>query len=160
MTPIDQQALIEAENFFHERIPLTLAMGLRVVADPVHDFAIEASVALNYNHLHTAFGGSINAIATLAGYGFLWLNLRDLGVHVVVGSSSIRFVQPVHEQIRAVCLAPTSAHYDTFRERLRMKGKSRITLQIRVEDGGDLKAEFEGVFVVFKDLQTGAVTDV
>ena len=74
---MDEQALRATENFFHDKIPLTRAMGIRVVADDRHRFAIEAPVGLNHNHLQTAFGGSINAVATLAGYGFLWLEVRE-----------------------------------------------------------------------------------
>ena len=140
-------ALREAEKFFHERIPLTRAMGLRVVSDQAHRFALEAPVALNYNHLHTAFGGSINAVATLAGYGFLWLELDDNTAHVVVGASSIHYLQPMRQSIRAVCLEPEAGEFEAFRERFRAKGKARITLRVRVEENGILAADFEGVFV-------------
>ncbi|MEY2577213.1 MAG: hypothetical protein QOI49_37, partial [Verrucomicrobiota bacterium] len=44
-------------------------MGVRVVANDESGFVIEAPVAFNSNHLRTAFGGSINAVATLAAYG-------------------------------------------------------------------------------------------
>jgi len=147
---VTDDLLREAEKFFHERIPLTRAMGLRVVVDQVHGFALEAPVALNYNHLHTAFGGSINALATLAGYGFLWLALEDKSVHLVVRSSSIQYWQPVRECIRAVCLEPRSSELADFHERLRGKGKARITLHVRVEENGILAAELEGVFVALK----------
>jgi thioesterase domain-containing protein len=140
-------ALRAAEKFFHERIPLTRAMGLRVVSDQAHRFALEAPVALNYNHLQTAFGGSINAVATLAGYGFLWLVLDDAATHVVVGSSSIHFLQPVRESIRAICIEPPRSELATFHERLHDKGKARITLHVRVEENGILAADFDGVFV-------------
>ncbi len=65
MSAID--TLREAENYFHDQIPLTRAMGLRVVACDQNQFVVEAPVSLNSNHLQTAFGGSINAVATLAG---------------------------------------------------------------------------------------------
>jgi thioesterase domain-containing protein len=143
-------ALSAAEKFLHTRIPLTRAMGLRVVRDQAHGFAIEAPVALNYNHLQTAFGGSINAVATLAGYGFLWLALNDEAVHVVVGASSIRFLQPVRESIRAVCIEPEPGELAVFRERLRDTGKARITLRVRVEENGILAADFEGDFVALR----------
>ena len=134
-----------AEKFFHEQIPLSHAMEVRVIEDAAHDFAIEAPVAPNHNHLHTAFGGSINAVATLAGYGFLWLQLRDKA-HVVIASSSIRFLRPVRETIRAVCEEPTSSALETFQATLREKGKARIVLNVFVEENGERAAEFEGIF--------------
>ena len=84
------QPLLETEKYFHEQIPITRAMGVRVVAHDENGFVIEAPVALNSNHLRTAFGGSINAIATLAAYGLLWLELREQDAHVVVAESSIQ----------------------------------------------------------------------
>ncbi|MGZ4967132.1 MAG: YiiD C-terminal domain-containing protein [Chthoniobacterales bacterium] len=133
------------EKFFHEQIPLTRVMGVRVVGDDQHAFAIEAPVGPNHNHLHTAFGGSINAIATLAGYGFLWLQLRD-EAHVVIASSSIRFLRPVRETIRAVCQEPTASELERFQATLSEKGKSRIALKVTVEEKGERAAEFEGIF--------------
>ncbi len=53
------EILRDAEEFFHQKIPLTRAMGVRLVAASGDSFAIEAPVALNYNHLHTAFGSTI-----------------------------------------------------------------------------------------------------
>jgi thioesterase domain-containing protein len=145
--------LREAETFLHERIPLTRAMGVRVVPDVVHGFAVEAPVALNYNHLHTAFGGSVNAVATLAGYAVLWLALRERIAHVVIASSSIRFLRPVREIIRAVCLPPGSREFETFKTTLREKGKARITLSVHVDEGDIRCAKFDATFVAFRDEQ-------
>jgi len=136
-----------AEKFLHEQIPITRAMGLRVMANDENGFVIEAPVALNSNHLRTAFGGSINAVATLAAYGFLWLELDDAAVHVVVAESSIRFLRPVRETIRAHCRRPAESELELFRVELRDNGKGRITLRVEVIEYGETAAEFEGLFV-------------
>jgi thioesterase domain-containing protein len=140
-------ALLEAERYFHEQIPITRAMGLRVVAHDEKGFVVEAPVALNSNHLRTAFGGSINAVATLAAYGFLWLELDDAAVHVVVAQSSIRFLRPVRETIRAICLHPAPDELAAFRSQFAGTRKARITLRVKVIEGGETAAEFEGSFV-------------
>src|SRR3954451_23859137 len=119
--------LREAEKFLHEQIPVTRAMGLRVVANDEADFTIEAPVALNSNHLRTAFGGSINAVATLAAYGFLWVELNDAAAHVVVAESPIRFLRPVRETIRATCSRPDPDVLTEFRHRFSETGKAQIT---------------------------------
>jgi thioesterase domain-containing protein len=142
---------LDVEKYFHEQIPLTRAMGLRVVANDENGFVLEAPVALNSNHLRTAFGGSINAVATLAAYGFLWLELNDANAHVVVAQSAIRFLRPVRETIRAVCLRPGAEELHAFRARLSGKGKARITLQVEVSEEGQTAATFEGSFVARKD---------
>jgi thioesterase domain-containing protein len=140
-------ALLDAEKYFHEQIPITRAMGLRVVAYDKNEFVVEAPVALNSNHLRTAFGGSINAVATLAAYGLLWLELRAQGAHVVVAESSIRFLRPVRETIRAICLRPEAKEWAAFQSRFAEKGKARITLRVNVVEGNQTAAEFEGIFV-------------
>ena len=139
--------LAEAEKFLHEQIPITRAMGLRVVANDESGFVVEAPVALNSNHLRTAFGGSINAVATLAGYGFLWMELEDAASHVVVAESSIKFLQPVREMIRASCLRPDAHTLTAFRGQFAEKGKARITLRVNVTEAGEIAAEFKGQFV-------------
>jgi thioesterase domain-containing protein len=143
----EETALRQAQAFFHEQIPITRAMGMRVVANDENGLVIEAPVALNSNHLRTAFGGSINAVATLAAYGFLWLELNDAAVHVVVAESSIRFLRPVRETIRAICLRPAAEELAAFRSQFTAKRKARIALRVNVIEGGERAAEFEGAFV-------------
>jgi thioesterase domain-containing protein len=141
------QPLLDAEKYFHEQISITRAMGVRVVAQDENGFAIEAPVALNSNHLRTAFGGSINAVATLAAYGLLWLELREQDAHVVVAESSIRFLRPVRETIRAICLRPGPEEWAAFHATFGDKGKARIALRVEVVEEGQTAAEFDGIFV-------------
>lgn len=137
----------DTEEYFHQQIPITRAMGVRVVAHDESQFVVEAPVALNSNHLGTAFGGSINAVATLAAYGLVWLGLRDHAVHVVVAESSIRFLRPVRETIRAICQRPGRDEWAAFETRFAEKGKARITLRVKVVEADQTAAEFEGTFV-------------
>ena len=141
------QPLLDAEKYFHEQIPITRAMGVRVVAHDENGLVIEAPVALNSNHLGTAFGGSINAVATLAAYGLLWLELRGHDAHVVVAESSIRFLRPVRETIRAICLRPDPEEWTAFQTTFGDKGKARIALRVQVVEAEETAAEFDGIFV-------------
>lgn len=171
--------LREAEEFLHAHIPLTLAMGVRLVPD-ASGFAVEAPVALNRNHLQTAFGGSINSVATLAGYTFLWLELRGQHAEVqsppgtdaapvaaslceaaerlsqaparlVVRESSIRFLRPIRETLRAICVPLTAEELATFTSTLLRCGKARLTIEVRIEEQGELAAHFTGTFVAVSD---------
>ena len=137
----------DIEQYFHEQIPITRAMGVRVVAHDENQFIVEAPVALNSNHLRTAFGGSINAVATLAAYGLLWLEFRERDVHVVVAESSIRFLRPVRTTIRAICRRPAPDELRAFQTKFENQGKARINLRVSVEEDGQMTAEFEGDFV-------------
>ena len=143
----EESPLRQAEAYFHEQIPITRAMGVRVVANDENGFVLEAPVALNSNHLRTGFGGSINAVATLAAYGFLWLEVNDAAAHVVVAESSIRFLRPVRETIRAICLRPAAEELAAFRSQFDAKGKARIALRVNVIEGDETAAEFDGTFL-------------
>jgi thioesterase domain-containing protein len=148
---IDEGTARSAEEFFHEKIPLTRAMGVRVLPNDERGFVVEAPVALNANHLQTGFGGSINAVATLAGYGYLWLELRaDRAIHVVVAESSIRYLRPVRKVIRAICPGPNRLELEAFKSALAAKDSARIALEVVVHDGDTVAAEFRGDFVARK----------
>src|SRR5882757_2142143 len=91
----DPARLREIEDYFHTKIPLTRAMGVKVESWDGSALVLTAPLTLNHNHLGTAFGGSLSTLATLAGYGLLWLLLDDPKVHVVIRDSAIRFRKPV-----------------------------------------------------------------
>ena len=140
-------ALREAEDYFHREIPITRAMGTRVTTSDEKQFVVEAPVASNSNHLRTGFGGSINAVATLAGYGLVWSALKGQGAHVVIAKSSIQFLRPIQQTIRAVCLRPGLEKWSAFQNLLARKGQASISLVVRVIERDEVAAEFKGIFV-------------
>lgn len=142
----------ETEAFFHRLIPITRAMGIRVVAFDGQQLTIEAPLALNHNHLGTAFGGSLNAIATLAGYGWVWLEVQDPACHVVVRDSAIKFRRPVRHDIRAICRRPEESMVSAFRDGYLQKGKGRMKLDVTIEDDGLVAVEFVGTFVATTEV--------
>ena len=144
--------LQQIEAFLHSQIPITRAMGVRVeVAEPT-ELVLTAPLALNHNHLGTAFGGSLAAVATLAGYAFLWLALEDQAAHVVVAESSLVYRRPVEGDIRAICRHPDQALVSSFRAGYAQKGKARITLDVMVEHRGELAVSFTGTFVAKRGM--------
>jgi thioesterase domain-containing protein len=135
------------EELFYEQIPLTQAMGVRVVACDKKELILTAPLAPNHNHLGTAFGGSLSALATLAGYGFLWSWLGDHQLHIVIRESSIRYVRPVRGEIRAICHAPADEDLSRFNAALAEKGRARIQLDVRIVADDDVCVEFTGEYV-------------
>ena len=148
--PLHADLLSETEQFLHEKIPITRAMGVRVEAFGDGQFILIAPIEKNHNHLHTAFGGSLSAMATLAGYGFLWLELRDPDAHVVIKDSAIRFRRPVHGDIRAICRKPEDEALSAFKSDFARKGKARIALTVEIVEDGIAAVEFEGTFVAVR----------
>ena len=142
--------LTDSERFFHEQIPLSAAMGVGVESFDGSQLVLTAPLEPNHNHLGTAFGGSLGAIAMLAGYGFLWLRLEDRSAHIVIRRSSIEFHRPVRKSLRAICNGPDDEVMSGFMSQFLTRGKARVTLQVRVVEDGETCVEFEGEFVALK----------
>ncbi len=88
------------QSVLHSDIPLTREMGLEVIDWQQHTLRLQLPLAANVNHKSTMFGGSLYCAAVLAGWGWLHLRLRALGIddgHIVIqeGRSVIRCRLPV-----------------------------------------------------------------
>jgi thioesterase domain-containing protein len=138
------------ETFLHESIPLTRAMGVSVAENNRHRLVLEAPLELNINHLDTAFGGSLQTLATLACYAGLWTLLRENGItgHVVVKRSQALFRTPVKGRLRAVWEVPPAPVVTEFLRNLQRHKMARMELASMIEDPeGQAAVEFTGSFV-------------
>lgn len=142
--------LSETERYLHEKIPLTRAMGVRVTRFDDEKLVITAPLAANHNHLGTAFGGSLGAIATLAGYALLWLELDDRDSHIVIKSSSVQYRHPVTGDIRAVCKRLDQTQLEAFRTKFARTGKAGIELAVTIEENNRVCVDFQGLFVAIR----------
>jgi len=60
----------ELQDYLHEHIPISSAMGVRVVACDESGVRLTAPLYPNINHRATVFGGSASAVAILAAWTF------------------------------------------------------------------------------------------
>ncbi|MBK1880942.1 thioesterase domain-containing protein [Luteolibacter pohnpeiensis] len=148
MTPTDSS--LELQKFLHEKIPLSRAMGVQVVAVNDTELTLCAPLEPNHNHLGTAFGGSLSALATLAGYTFLWIALGDRDAHIVIRDSTISYQKPVRGELRATCLAPDPKKLAKFLKIFHQKGKSRIKLTVLIEENGETAVTLTGTYVALR----------
>lgn len=139
------------QELFYEKIPLTRALGVRVEEYAGGRLTLTAPLSANVNHLGTAFGGSLHAVAVLSGYGLLWLELRDLDPHIVIRDSTISYERPVTGDLRAVCQSPGAEELERFRQTFLHKGRARIALDATIEDAGRPAVRFRGTFVALRD---------
>ena len=142
--------LAEVEAFLHRQIPITAAMGIHLVSRNADTLVLGAPLSLNHNHLGTAFAGSLNALATLTGYAFLWLELRERPCHVVLRNSTIAFRRPVTCDPQAICRTPEPQQLSAFHDAFLQKGKARLLLRVTIQEHGSLAVTFEGTFVALK----------
>jgi thioesterase domain-containing protein len=138
------------QELFYSKIPITRALGLRVEHYDGERLVLSAPLAENVNHLGTAFGGSLNALAVLSGYGLLWLELQDGECHIVIRKSSISYEHPVRGELRATCVRPHEEALAEFKRTFHQKGKARIALSATIESEGKTAVRFEGIFVAMR----------
>ncbi|HWA26842.1 MAG TPA: YiiD C-terminal domain-containing protein [Lacunisphaera sp.] len=138
------------EAFLHAKIPITKAMGLRVVESGPQQLVLEAPLEPNINHLGSVFGGVLHALPTLACYTALWTLLREGGIdgHVVVKESSAHYRQPVTNTFRATCRRPPPEVAASFLNDLRRHKKARMDLEsVVMGANGQPAVAFTGSFV-------------
>ena len=140
----------ELESYLRDKIPLARAMGVRVEASEAGELVLTAPLEPNHNHLGTAFGGSLSAVATLAAYAMLWVELGDRTGHIVVHRSEIVYHRAVRGEIRAICRRPPDAELAEFRRQFAATGKARIRLGATIEHDGRVCVEFGGDFVALR----------
>ncbi|HYH85034.1 MAG TPA: YiiD C-terminal domain-containing protein [Pyrinomonadaceae bacterium] len=134
----------------HSKIPITRALGVRVEDYDSERLILSAPLDVNVNHLGTAFGGSLNALAVLCGYGLLWLELQDDECHIVIRESSISYERPVRGDLRAICVRPEAEELDQFKRAFHQKGKARISIAVTIEEQGIAAVRFRGTFVAMR----------
>ncbi|MFT4176678.1 MAG: YiiD C-terminal domain-containing protein [Luteolibacter sp.] len=142
--------LHDTEKFLLDHIPLARAMGVKLEDRSKGGLILSAPLETNSNHLGSAFGGSISALATLAGYALLWLELGDPNAHIVIRSSAVSYESPLHGDLRAICLQPDEQALATFRAHFKKAGKARIFLSVHLTDGETTHARFEGEYVAIR----------
>ncbi len=140
----------QTQELLHTKIPITRAIGVKVEDYDGERLVLSAPLEANVNHLGTAFGGSLNALAVLSGYGLLWLELQDSECHIVIKESSVCYDHPVRGAFRATCVRPCAEALAEFRKTFHEKGKAGIALTATIEDEGTTLVRFRGIFVALR----------
>jgi thioesterase domain-containing protein len=138
------------ETFLHEMIPLARAMGVRIEVSDENKLVLTAPHEPNRNSLNTAFGGSLVALSTLAGYGVVWELMRNEKAewHILVKDSKAAYRKPVLGELRAICERPTRAAIEEFKAALARYGKAKLKLRAAVVEQGVTAVDFQAAFVV------------
>lgn len=123
------------ENYLLRHIPITSAMGVKVEQASSQQIILTAPKMNNINHKKTVFGGSLHAVATLACWSLLHVNLIetfDTEYQIVIASSQISYDFPVSADFKAVCNMPEQVNWERFKTILKKKGKARLELSATI----------------------------
>jgi thioesterase domain-containing protein len=127
-----------------------LAKHIGVIVEAAGDarVVLRAPLEANANYKGTAFGGSLYAIAVLAGWAWVtrYLASREIAADTVIQESSMRFLLPVEGELHACAAAPSAAQIDKFSKMLQRAGRGRIHVRVQIHHLQALSALFEGVF--------------
>jgi thioesterase domain-containing protein len=138
------------EAFLHERLPLARAMEARVARVDEAGARLTAPLAKNHNHHGTGFGGSLSALAMLAGWAYLrWALDRDGvdGVEVVIQEVRFTFTKPARTDLEAWVPAPEATAWDGFARALVRRGRARLDLACELGSGGAEVARADARYV-------------
>lgn len=147
----DRAAALEA--YLNAQIPISRAMGMRVLRADRESVVLRAPLAANINHRQTFFGGSAASLATLAAWALAHERVREesgLDVHVVIQRSSLEYLEPAAAEVEAECVAPTDEHWQRLLRSVRRWGRGRIRLAVELRAQGAIVGSFEGDFVALR----------
>jgi len=127
-----------------------LARHIGIAVDAADDAAVvlRAPLAPNANYKGTAFGGSLYAVAVLAGWAWVtrYMVSRDLAADAVIQESNVRYLRPVLGELRVNAQAPAEAQLAKFRKMLERAGRGRINLRVEIMYNETVAVLFDGVF--------------
>ena len=141
--------------YLYEQIPLSAAMGMRILVADDQELTLWAPFAPKVNHHGTMFGGSLAALATLAGWSRAFVVLQDMvpSPDLIVASTSIEYLRPATQEITATCVG---GEYGRLRSGMARFGRGRVTLEATVRCEGDIVATLSGVYVASRFFSESA----
>lgn len=145
-TPADWIRQLEA--LWNEGIPLAGAMAVEIRRLDSEFITLAAPLAPNRNHMGSAFGGSLQSLATLAGWGVTLIAAGRASGHVVIRTSQMKFLTPVAGELVAEAPLPASGATAAFRGALAARGHARLTVPVAIlGPSRRVAARFVGEFV-------------
>ncbi|MEX2308318.1 MAG: YiiD C-terminal domain-containing protein [Pirellulales bacterium] len=148
--------LAELQAMLEREIPMCSQMGIQVHAGGPAGLVMRLPLGPNRNHQQTAFAGSLNALCTVAGWGSVYLLLRELGRSgsIVIRRSTIKYQEPVTSAEILACCQPVAADAKQyFLEMLDDKGQAKLDLVVEVAGADGPAVSFHGSYVVLPNGQ-------
>jgi len=137
----------QLQSVWHKTIPLSKAMNIAIGYYDHKKLVTSCDVAFNKNLHDTMFAGSVYTLATLTGWGYIYLRLQQEKImgNIVLADANIRY----HAPIEGVAFAETYSllNIENF-EKLRLKEKAKFTIEVKIKNGDKVAATFKGLYFV------------
>lgn len=141
---------IEAlQEYLNGRIPITKAMGVKVLEASADRVELEAPLPPNINHSGTVFGGSAASVAVLSAWSLLHVRLRlaTVGANIVVHKCSMTYERPIVDTFTSASETVGPAEWGEFLDTLKRRKRARMRLRSVLRCNGEKVGEMEGDFV-------------
>tara|TARA_B100001057_G_scaffold392405_1_gene400951 strand:+ start:959 stop:1882 length:924 start_codon:yes stop_codon:yes gene_type:complete len=142
----------ELQDRWEHQIPISDKMGIKINQYTGYQFECGAQLNPNLNPHNTMFAGSAFTLATLTGWGMIWLLMKErhLEGDIVLADSQIRYRNPVTENpIALTSLDGISGDLD----RLASGRKARIVIHVRIQSGDIEAVEFKGTYMLLPNYK-------
>jgi thioesterase domain-containing protein len=152
---VNENTLQSIQNYLHEHIPLSKAMGVEVRKADREGVVLSAPLEPNINHRETVFGGSASSIAILAAWSVVHFGLQREGLtcRVVIQKNTMTYEKPIAGVFTAKCSAPDEETWQRFVTTIKRKKMARIEVSSVLEYKQEIAGKMEGVFVAIRTDQ-------
>jgi thioesterase domain-containing protein len=126
------------EEKIHQSIPLSLAMGYKIVElDGLH-IIVEAPLQPNINIHGTGFAGSIYSVGVLSAWALVYHVIVGAGLvaDLVISRAAIEYSASVHGTIRCDCRLDMD-QVQSFVDELAVRHRARIEAAVNIGDRPD-----------------------
>jgi thioesterase domain-containing protein len=145
------------ETFILEHIPLTRAIGLRVLDADAGSLTLGAPLPPNVNDKGSAFGGSLASLLTLAGWGLVRLKLGEAAAEadIYVQDSVLRYSAPIFGDLRVRAHLAEGESWHGFIKALDNRGRARVQIEAAaLLDDGRVATTLEARFAAIRKQES------
>jgi thioesterase domain-containing protein len=148
-----QDSTSALQTIWHETIPLSKAMNIEISYYDGEQLITHCDGDFNKNLHNTMFAGSIYTLATLSGWGWVYLQLQQLELEgdIVLARANIEY----HAPIKGIGYAIVSVDsVEGNFNRLNQGRNARINLTTHLYSGDNIAATFTGSYAVLPTKTT------
>jgi len=144
---LQQDSASALQTIWHETIPLSKAMNIEISYYDGKELITHCDGDFNKNLHNTMFAGSIYTLATLSGWGWVYLQLQQLQLKgdIVLAKANIEYHTPI-KGIGYAIVSVDSVEGDF--NRLNQRRNARINLTTHLYSGDNIAATFTGSYAV------------
>ncbi|MEO7690553.1 MAG: YiiD C-terminal domain-containing protein [Sphingomonas sp.] len=141
----------DLERYLHRQIPVSAAMQVFVQSVTADSVTLGAPLEPNINHKSTVFGGSASAVAILAAWSLLHVQLLGEGLvcEIVIQSNHMDYDRPITGAFTATSSLVDISAWPEFLKMLIRKKRARVEVQSILTFDGAIAGRLKGRFVAF-----------